>query len=111
MLSLTSINQSLTSSVLRPNIGTQGRATNIRTNFYSVTAIPTGNVYHYDIDFDPTLPEKKSRAVWEAFQKNEGRQFCGHTKTIFDGRKNIFAAAALKFGEDEAKQFQVSILQ
>lgn len=109
MLSTTSSQKNLTSIVSRPNVGTQGRSTKIRTNFYSVEAVPTGNVYHYDIDFEPTLPEAKSRAVWESFQKNEGREFCDHTKTIFDGRKNVFAAASLKFGDNEAKQFQVSV--
>ncbi|KAL9541442.1 hypothetical protein MBANPS3_009125 [Mucor bainieri] len=109
MLSSTSTNKNLTSIVLRPNVGTQGRATQIRTNFYSVNTIPTGNVYHYDIDFDPTLPEKKCRALWESFQKNEGREHCGHTKTVFDGRKNVFAAAALKIGKDEAKSFTVDM--
>ncbi|KAL7312476.1 hypothetical protein PS15m_008231 [Mucor circinelloides] len=109
MLSSAPSNRKLSQIVLRPNVGTQGRATTIRTNFYSVTSTPSGNVYHYDIDFEPALPEKKCRAVWDAFQKNEGREYCGHTKTIFDGRKNVFSAAALKFGEDEAKQFQVDM--
>ncbi|CEP19097.1 hypothetical protein [Parasitella parasitica] len=99
----------LTQLVLRPNVGKEGKQINVRSNFYRVKTIPTCNIYHYDVDFEPAIPEKKCHAIWDVFQKTVGQEHCADAKPIFDGRKNVFSVKSLNFGKEEAKQFSLDL--
>ena len=41
--------------------GTQGRTCSIKTNFIMIKKMPSGMVYHYDIDISPTVPPRINR--------------------------------------------------
>lgn len=41
--------------------GRQGNPITIKTNFVEVKKMPSGMVYHYDIDISPTVPPRLNR--------------------------------------------------
>lgn len=97
----------LTNLVLRPNEGKLGRATRVRTNFYQITTLPVQNIYHYDVDVDPAIPQAKKQILWKAFEETRGIDVCGGAKSIFDGRRNAFSVKNFNLGEQQAQQFKV----
>jgi len=97
----------LTNLVLRPNTGTLGRPIQVRTNFFRVQSLPTQNIYHYDVDVEPFLPQTKLRALWLLFE-DAHPDVVGNSKAIFDGRKNVFSIARFALGQVQAQAFPVS---
>ncbi|KAI8086911.1 Piwi domain-containing protein [Gilbertella persicaria] len=96
--------------VLRPNVGSSGRATRVRSNFFQVQTLPTCDIYHYDVAIDPPqLPIGKQREVWKTLEVTTGEEFFNGAKAVFDGRRNIFSSSKLRLGEEQAKKFDVNI--
>ncbi|EPB92043.1 hypothetical protein HMPREF1544_01107 [Mucor circinelloides 1006PhL] len=98
----------LTNLVLRPNTGTLGRPIQVRTNFFRVQSLPTQNIYHYDVDVEPFLPQTKLRALWLLFE-DAHPDVVGNSKAIFDGRKNVFSIARFALGQVQAQAFPVDV--
>ncbi|KAK3813182.1 MAG: Piwi domain-containing protein [Benniella sp.] len=86
----------MTENALRPDRGgTEGRRTEVRANFFPIHKLPTSKFYHYDISISPEIPPKRARQLWGFLEKQPdfARE---HTKIVFDGRSNAFAASELK---------------
>ncbi|CAG8442443.1 2214_t:CDS:2 [Diversispora eburnea] len=88
----------LTDFVKRPGYGKLGRPIRVRTNYFEVISFPTSNIYHYDVTITPEVPPGLNRKIYKHFETlNAGA--LNNIKPVFDGRKNIFAARKLPFGE------------
>lgn len=98
----------LTNLVIRPDVGSLGRATQVRANFFRVLDLPDRVVYHYDIDIQPYLPRQKMRDLWQVFEESHP-DVVGHARSVFDGRKNVFSVAQFALGDVEAQAFPVDI--
>ncbi|KAG1056249.1 hypothetical protein G6F43_001845 [Rhizopus delemar] len=102
----------LTELVTRPGAGKAGKPVRVRANFFEVASFITSNVFHYDVTIDPpSAPPAVYRKVWKAFEDSNGQGILVGIKTIYDGRKNVFSPKALPLGEENAKQFEVNLLE
>ncbi|CEP13223.1 hypothetical protein [Parasitella parasitica] len=99
----------LTNFALRPNEATLGRATQVRTNFFQVLALPYQNVYHYDIEIQPIIPRAKKQAFWKFFEETRTADVCNNSKSIFDGARNVFSVTRFNLGETQAQQLKVDV--
>lgn len=97
----------LTNLALRPDRGNLGRPTRVRTNLFRVTQLPSQDIFHYDVEVDPYLPQQKKKALWQIFEESHP-EVVQHAKSIFDGRKNVFSIAPFALGEIQAQAFPVS---
>lgn len=98
----------LTELVKRPGAGRSGQPVRVRANFFEVTSFPTQNIHHYDVTIDPIdKPPAVYRNVWQKFEDSNGQGLLTGTKTIFDGRKNVFSPKPLDLGEEQARAFEV----
>ncbi|KAI8986394.1 Piwi domain-containing protein [Pilobolus umbonatus] len=100
----------LTELVKRPGAGKLGKPVRVRANFFEVTAFPLQNIHHYDVTIDPAdAPPAVLRKVWKTFEDSDGQGVLKGIRTIFDGRKNVFAPKLLPLGESQAGQFEVDL--
>ncbi|RKO87186.1 Piwi domain-containing protein [Blyttiomyces helicus] len=84
----------------RPGEGVKGRMTKIRTNYIPVLELPTEDIHHYDVSFTPELPPVLFRKLFKAFEaQHHDSPEIGGMFPVFDGRKNMFSARKLPFGE------------
>lgn len=87
---------STTSFVARKGFGSQGQPVKVISNHFPLRAIPTGNVIHYNLIFDPEPKSKKmGKILWESLQKEVKTPL----NMAFDGLKNAFAPVAFPRGE------------
>ncbi|KAL9555283.1 hypothetical protein MBANPS3_002436 [Mucor bainieri] len=98
----------LTNLVQRPDVGNLGRPVQVRANFFRVLQLPEGQVYHYDTQVDPFLPQQKMIALWRIFE-DAHPEVVHNAKSIFDGRRNVFSIAQFALGEDQAQSFPVDV--
>ncbi|RDB22690.1 Protein argonaute-2 [Hypsizygus marmoreus] len=120
-----------TVGVKRPEFGTAGRPLPIFVNSF-VTTIPEGIIHHYDgmsilssivtcIDLlfttispvvispsEKTLPARLNMDLIKELQSSVAPQIFT-PPVVYDGRKNIFAARELPFGDAITKEFDVSL--
>ncbi|EIE85427.1 hypothetical protein G6F46_009276 [Rhizopus delemar] len=102
----------LTELVTRPGAGKAGKPVRVRANFFEVASFITSNVFHYDVTIDPpSAPPAVYRKIWKAFEDSNGQGILVGIKTIYDGRKNVFSPKELHLGEENAKQFEVNLLE
>ncbi|KAJ3294810.1 eukaryotic translation initiation factor 2C, 2 [Borealophlyctis nickersoniae] len=86
--------------VPRPPLGKNGRMTRVRANYVEVLTFPKDDVIHYDVAYTPEAPPafiRKLYKVWE--DKYRDSPQVGGAYPVFDGRKNMFAARPLPFGD------------
>lgn len=102
----------LTDYVMRPGAGKVGRPVRVRSNFFEVTSFPTQNLLHYDVTIDPpNAPPALYRKIWKAFEDTDGQGILKGIKTVYDGRKNVFAPKTLPLGAEHTGQFEVRLSQ
>src|SRR5437763_1863557 len=77
----------------------QGRAINVRTNFFDVKSLPNVNIYHYNVAITPDVPPILNRKVFQRFEELHSRSDLGRIKPVYDGHKNLYTARPLPFGE------------
>ena len=85
----------ITELVKRPGLGRVGRPINIRTNYFEITALPSSDIYHYNIVITPKVPPALNRKV---FQVAENSNFFGGVRPVFDGHRNIYTVKQFPFG-------------
>ncbi|CAG8522996.1 5713_t:CDS:10 [Ambispora gerdemannii] len=93
------MSQKLTEFVLRPGQGKIGRPVRVRANYFEVTELPVDNIIHYDVTITPDVPPALNRKIFEKFEEDNFIVGLGGCRTVYDGRKNIFAPRILPFGE------------
>jgi len=100
----------LTELVKRPGAGKTGKPVRVRANFFEVTSFPLQNIHHYDVTIDPpSAPPAIYRKVWKTFEDLDGQGVLKGIRTVYDGRKNVFAPKLLPLGENHAGQFEVDL--
>src|SRR5438874_2649080 len=80
----------LTDFVARPDYGTVGRTTKVRTNFFRVTSLPESNIIHYDVTISPDVPPVINRKVYEQFEAIHRNGALNGIKPVFDGMIFVF---------------------
>ncbi|PKK79735.1 Piwi-domain-containing protein [Rhizophagus irregularis] len=93
---------SITEFVKRPGLGRLGRPVRVRANFFEVTALPDANIHFYDIDISPEVPPAMNRKIYKHFEALHSEKDLGKIKPVYDGRKNLYTAKPLPFGESAA---------
>ncbi|EMD40762.1 hypothetical protein CERSUDRAFT_111347 [Gelatoporia subvermispora B] len=102
-----------TIGVKRTAYGTKGRRIPVFTNHFPV-AIPDSVIHHYDVvingSSEKTLPARLNIELIERLQRVVAPDVFT-PKAVYDGRKNMFAARELPFGEPEvtSKEFDVTL--
>ncbi|CAG8488744.1 11583_t:CDS:10 [Funneliformis caledonium] len=91
----------------RPSVGTLGRQIRVRSNFFEVLALPTQNIIHYDVTITPDVPPALNRKLFEEFETIHREEKLNGIRSVFDGRKNIFAPQNFPFGD--AATFEVTL--
>ncbi|KAG6902071.1 hypothetical protein C0995_004769 [Termitomyces sp. Mi166 len=113
-----------TVGVRRPGYGAAGRSLAIVTNSF-VTTIPDTIIRHYDVgmhtqsishyqrdvtltslDFSSDLHPRIRRLLLKKLEKEVAPNIF-KIKTVFDGRKNLFASYELELGASKSRQFDV----
>src|SRR3954454_8465990 len=87
-----------TEFVRRPGLGKAGRAIKVRANFFEVKSLPDANVHHYDITITPDVPPALNRKIYRQFEEVHAESL-GRIKPVYDGRKNLYTAKPLPFGD------------
>ena len=90
---------SFTDSVKRPGLGKIGFPVKVRANFFEVTALPDSDIHHYDISIIPEVPPALNRKIFKHFEEHHSESDLGKVKPVYDGRRNLFTAKPLPFGE------------
>ena len=80
--------------VKRPGLGTRGTVVNVRANYFEVKNLPEDNIHQYDVTITPEVPPALNRKAF-----NQIAQRFGRLRPVYDGRKNIFSAKPLPFGD------------
>ncbi|XP_076662245.1 argonaute 2 [Halictus rubicundus] len=93
---------------MSPTGGTEGRRITVETNMFKINFNHfETHVVHYDVVIDPDRPKFLMRPVFEAYKK----MFFPNRHPAFDGRKNVYSAKYLPFGDEspleEVKVFDV----
>ncbi|CAG8452684.1 14080_t:CDS:1, partial [Acaulospora morrowiae] len=88
----------LTELVKRPGTGRAGRQIRVRANFFEVTSFLRNNVHHYDVTITPEVPPKLNRKIFKKFEEDNADTL-NNIRPVFDGRKNMYSARKLPFGE------------
>ncbi|CAG8690438.1 3353_t:CDS:2, partial [Acaulospora colombiana] len=88
----------LTKFVKRPGLGKVGRQIRVRANFFEVTSFPRANVHHYDVTITPDVPPKLNRRIYRKFEEDNANTL-NNIRPVFDGRKNMYSAKKLPFGD------------
>ncbi|KNZ77926.1 Protein argonaute-2 [Termitomyces sp. J132] len=96
-----------TVGVRRPGYGTAGRQLAIVTNSI-VTTIPDTIIRHYD-DFSSDLHPRIRRLLLKKLEEDVAPNIF-RIKTVFDGRKNLFASYELDLGASNSRQFDVILV-
>ncbi|KAH9844266.1 argonaute-like protein [Rhodofomes roseus] len=99
-----------TVGVRRSAFGTAGRVIDITTNHFLVK-IPDAIIHHYDVVIRPdekTLPARLNMEIIDRLQKVIAPQVFT-PRAVYDGRKNLFAARELPFGETRSQEFDVML--
>ena len=80
----------------------------IRTNYVNVKSFPDHDVTHYDVSFTPDIPPVFIRRLFKAWEDKyiDSPQIKG-VHPVFDGRKNMFSARPLPFGETHTFEVEV----
>ncbi|KAF5388155.1 hypothetical protein D9615_000461 [Tricholomella constricta] len=93
-----------TVGVRRPGYGIGGRSLPIFVNSFATT-IPEGIIHHYDIisPSEKTLPARLNMDLIKALQTDVAPQIFT-PRGVYDGRKNLFAARELPFGDANSKE-------
>ncbi|KAG0053940.1 eukaryotic translation initiation factor 2C, 2 [Gryganskiella cystojenkinii] len=94
----------LTELVKRPNVGTAGDKVQIRSNFFEVTNLPNITIHHFDVTITPEVPPPVNRRVFRQFVDQFRVSDLQGVRPVYDGRKNLFSAAALPF---DSRTFEV----
>ncbi|CAI2171336.1 1168_t:CDS:2 [Funneliformis geosporum] len=85
----------ITKFVERPGLGRIGRPIKVRANFFEVTSLTDSNIHHYDVIITPEVPPTLNRRIYSEFET----LYANGINPVFDGRRNIFAARPLPFGD------------
>ncbi|KAF0528624.1 Piwi-domain-containing protein [Gigaspora margarita] len=93
----------------RPGLGSFGRATRVRTNFFEVTSLPDGNIMHYDATITPDVPPALNRRIFQELERIYGATALAGARPVYDGRKNIFSSKNFAFGD--AYTFDVTLAE
>ncbi|KAJ8519388.1 hypothetical protein ONZ45_g3684 [Pleurotus djamor] len=98
-----------TVGVRRPDFGTSGRPIPIFVNSF-VATIPDGLIYHYDVisPSEKTLPARLNMDLITRLQTVTAPQIFT-PRGVYDGRKNMFIARELPFGDTGSQEFDVSL--
>jgi hypothetical protein len=89
----------ITEFVKRPGLGRSGRSIRVRANFFEVTSLPDADIHHYDIDISPEVPPAMNRKIYKHFEALHSESDLGKIKPVYDGRKNLYTAKPLPFGD------------
>jgi hypothetical protein len=96
-----------TDFVRRPGLGRVGRNIKVRANFFEVKTLPDANIHHYDITISPDVPPALNRKIYKKFEEIHSERDLGRTRPVYDGRKNLYTAKPLPFGD--AATFNVTL--
>ncbi|RIB17777.1 hypothetical protein C2G38_1401667 [Gigaspora rosea] len=69
----------------RPGLGSFGRATRVRTNFFEVTSLPDGNIMHYDATITPDVPPALNRRIFQELERIYGATALAGARPVYDG--------------------------
>ncbi|KAJ3089546.1 eukaryotic translation initiation factor 2C, 2 [Quaeritorhiza haematococci] len=84
----------------RPGVGQSGRVMRVRTNYLQIQRHHEGSIFQYDVNFTPEAPPAFLRKLFTAFeQAYVNTDAIGNAHPVFDGRKNMYSARPLPFGE------------
>ncbi|KAG6909899.1 hypothetical protein DXG01_014713 [Tephrocybe rancida] len=95
-----------TVGVKRPGYGTAGRPLAIVTNSF-VAEIPDKIIRHYDA-FSSNLHPRINRLLIKTLEKEVAPDIFTR-KTVFDGRKNLFASYELALGRTDSRRFDLTL--
>lgn len=91
----------------RPGYGTKGRKIQYFTNFFEVVKFPQNLIHHYDVDTVPPMKPREAERVWSVLtEMPEFKADTSSTPFAYDGKRNIFAAAAFP---SSSKVYQVNL--
>lgn len=99
-----------TVGVKRPSFGTGGRDLSIYVNSFQTT-IPESVIHHYDVVISPSeknLPARLNMDIIRVLQTRVAPTIFT-PRAVYDGRKNMFAARELPFGNSGQQEFEVSL--
>ncbi|CCM03176.1 uncharacterized protein FIBRA_05298 [Fibroporia radiculosa] len=98
-----------TIGVKRTAFGTAGRPITLQTNHFAVK-IPDAIIHHYDVIYpdEKTLPARLNMELVDRLQRVVAPQIFT-PRAVYDGRKNMFAARELPFGDSNSQEFDVSL--
>ncbi|KDQ64588.1 hypothetical protein JAAARDRAFT_116696 [Jaapia argillacea MUCL 33604] len=96
-----------TVGVKRSGFGVAGRRLEVFTNHFSVK-IPEAVIHHYDVisPSEKTLPARLNMELITQLQRVVAPDIFT-PKAVYDGRKNLFAARELPFGDTGSREFEV----
>jgi eukaryotic translation initiation factor 2C len=83
----------------RPGLGSEGRTTRVRTNYFEITVLPFPEIYHYNINIIPEVPPAVNRKICKRLEDIHSKSGLGRIKFVYDGRKNLYTAEPFPFGK------------
>ncbi|KAI9140303.1 hypothetical protein BKA69DRAFT_535502 [Paraphysoderma sedebokerense] len=90
---------------LRPGYGTAGQRLKVAANYFPLSAFPSGNIYHYDIDIVPDVPRNIKRQIFACLAEMH-RDVIGRIHPVYDGQKSVYSPHRLGI-EGDSGRFEV----
>ncbi|KAJ1569829.1 Eukaryotic translation initiation factor 2C, partial [Nowakowskiella sp. JEL0078] len=94
---------------LRPGQGLVGRKITLRANFFPIHSLPTCDIHHYEMEFNPEISHTKTtRRLFSLWTDLNRSSILRNIAPVFDGRKNVYTSRAIPF-LDEISTFELEI--
>ncbi|KAI9295202.1 Piwi-domain-containing protein [Neoconidiobolus thromboides FSU 785] len=93
---------------IRPGHGRVGTRLKVRSNFFEIKSFTRNTVFHYDLSFSVDAPPKLVKKLYDELLRSYGPSHFGK-KPIFDGRRNLFSAEPLTFGDSTSMEVRYLI--
>ncbi|KAJ3279495.1 Eukaryotic translation initiation factor 2C, partial [Borealophlyctis nickersoniae] len=93
----------------RPDVGQAGQRLVVRSNFYPILRLPPTDIYQYDVEIEPTAPQRVNRQVFQmAVDAKRDEYFRGDARfSVYDGRKIMYSPTKLPLTGTEAAVVEV----
>lgn len=89
--------------VRRPGTGRAGRSTQVDTNTFRVTSLPSSNLVQYAVTIEPTVPVPLNRAIFQQFETLNADSWNG-LRMVYDGREIAYSPRPMPFGDDTRQE-------
>ncbi|KAJ3084300.1 hypothetical protein HK102_000701 [Quaeritorhiza haematococci] len=92
----------------RPGVGTIGKQTRVRANFFPVLTLPGQNIHHYNVHIVPEAYPRLNRRIFAAWEELNRNDLLSNLKPVYDGRKNMFSPRPIPL-ENDAATFVIEV--